>query len=82
MIKVYCNILENGNLEITQDMLTDILSYMKRQDNKIEILNNNIKEAVRLLDSYFSYGINIQEPRDKIKRILKRGDKDVSSKEL
>ena len=38
MIKVYYNRLENDNIEMTRKMLTDILSYMKKQDKDITIL--------------------------------------------
>ena len=44
MIRVYFKKLENGNLEITQDMLTDILSHMKRQDKEKIKLNNIIED--------------------------------------
>lgn len=38
MIRIYFSKLENGNLEITEKMLNDILSHMKRQDELIEQL--------------------------------------------
>ena len=38
MIKIEFKKLENNNLEITEKMLNDILSHMKRQDELIERL--------------------------------------------
>lgn len=80
MIKVYCNKLENGNLEITQDMLTDILSYMKRQDNII----NGIEDILKTL-MFDSNNLNHRLTAQIIflnLNKLKGSDKDVSSKEL
>ena len=44
MIRIYFSKLKNGNLEITEKMLNDILSHMKIQDNEIKRLNNIIFE--------------------------------------
>lgn len=45
MIRVFFSKLDNGNLEITEKMLNDILSYIKRQDKEIERLNNIIDNS-------------------------------------
>lgn len=45
MIRIYFSKLKNNNLEITENMLNDILSYMKRQDKEIERLKERLDIA-------------------------------------
>ena len=76
MIKIYFNKLENGNLEITENMLNDILSYMKRQEKEIERLNNiinKIKECLSKNRVYISGERNLAFELDDI---LKGVDKE------
>ncbi len=51
MIRVYFKKLENSNLEITEKMLNDILSYIKRQENEIKTLeqeNRFLKQCIKI----------------------------------
>ena len=50
MIRVYFKKLENGNLEITEKMLNDILSYMKRQDKEIEKYEERNQKAIEFIE--------------------------------
>ena len=57
MIKVYYNRLENDKIEMTKEMLTDILSYIKRQNEEIDKIKNyvqNNREYVNdIMKQYF-----------------------------
>lgn len=48
MIKVYYK-LKNEKIEMTRQMLTDILSHMKTQDKEIERLNEIIEDLHKKL---------------------------------
>ena len=69
MIKVYYNRLKNDNIEMTQDMLTDILSYTKRQDKYIK----QLKEEYMILQNA-SNEVE-EELQERINKVLEYIDK-------
>lgn len=76
MIKVYYNRLENDKIEMTQDMLTDILTYTKGQDKYIKrlkeeyiILQNASDEVEEELKQRINKAIKyVEEHRNIIER--------------
>lgn len=57
MIRVYFKKLENGNLEITENMLNDILSHMKRQDDIIDKINKLYDYDTHCENIYYAIGV-------------------------
>lgn len=57
MIKIEFSKLKNGNLEITEDMLNGILSYMKRQENYIKQLKQESKRDNKDVLLFGCYGM-------------------------
>lgn len=68
MIKIYFNKLKNGNLEITENTLNDILSYIKGQEKALDnfrpftfsyqikqenkVLKERIAEAIEYINTW------------------------------
>lgn len=57
MIRIDFKKLENGNLEITEKMLNDILSHMKRQDNIIDKINKLYDCDTHCENIYYAIGV-------------------------
>lgn len=83
MIKVYFKFLNNNRksnkLIITRQMLTDILSYMKRQDDRINMFRGLYESERKVKEDYKSKIKQYEKTISHLRDIVSKQDKCISN---